>query len=67
MKIKITQKCFIGDGRNHLAGDILEVNDRIGEKLVARGIAEEMKKPGRKKMSLIDRAFDADEIETPEE
>lgn len=67
MKIKILEKCFLGDGRNHRAGDTLEVDDRIGEKLVARGFAVEMKKPGRKKMSLMDRVFDADEIETPEE
>lgn len=67
MKIKIIEKCYTGTVGNMFAGEEHDVDDRIAEKLIARGYAEEAKKPGRPKKKLEDRSFDAVEIETPED
>jgi len=40
MKVKILQKCFVGAGGNLMAGETHDLNDRIAEKLIARGYAE---------------------------
>lgn len=67
MKIEILEKCFIGTGGNALPGQKMEVDDKIAEKLIKRGIAKAAKSAGRpKKMSLTDRAVDADDLEIPE-
>lgn len=67
MKIKILQKCFAGEGGNMYPGEEHEISDRIAEKLISRGYAEEKKKGGRPKKTLEDRSYDAAEIETPED
>jgi hypothetical protein len=69
MKVKITNKCFTGDRGNMFPGEEHEISDRIAEKLIARGYAEEAKekKVGRPKKKLEDRSYDADEIVTPED
>ena len=61
MKIEILQKCFIGTGGNLFAGDVVEVDDAMAGKLIARGIAKEKKKRTAPKKS--NRAMT--EIETP--
>jgi hypothetical protein len=48
------------------AGSEYDVHDRIAEKLIARGLAEEVK-PARAKKKLTDRSVSSDEIETPED
>lgn len=48
MKIKILKKCFV-DGNNAFAGDEIEVNDRIADKLIKRGYAEKAKAAKKKK------------------
>jgi hypothetical protein len=68
MKIKILEKCYTGTVGNMYAGDEHDIDDRIAEKLIARGYAEAAtKKAGRPKKKLFDRAADAGEIETPED
>jgi hypothetical protein len=67
MKIKILEKCYTGTVGNMYAGDEHDIDDRIAEKLIARGYAEPAKKAGRPKKKLFDRAADAGEIETPED
>ena len=68
MKIKILEKCYTGTIGNMHAGEEYDVDDRIAEKLIARGYAEEAKKKaGRPKKQLENRAADAAEIETPED
>jgi hypothetical protein len=69
MKVKILEKCYTGERGNMFAGEEHEVNDRIGEKLIARGLAESVtaKKAGRSKKKLEDRSFDVADIETPED
>lgn len=62
MKIEILQKCFIGTGGNLFAGDVVEVNDAMAEKLITRGMAKEKKKRAASKKS--NRAIT--DIETPE-
>jgi hypothetical protein len=49
------------------AGDEYDMDERIAEKLIARGFAEPVKKAGRPKKKLFDRAADVGEIETPED
>ena len=67
MKIKILEKCYTGTVGNMFAGEEHDMDDRIAEKLIARGFAEPAKKAGRPKKKLFDRAADAGEIETPED
>lgn len=67
MKIKILEKCYTGTVGNMFAGEEHDMDDRIAEKLIARGYAEPAKKAGRPKKKLFDRAADAGEIETPED
>lgn len=67
MKIKILEKCYTGTVGNMFAGEEHDMDDRIAEKLIARGFAEPVKKAGRPKKKLFDRAADAGEIETPED
>ena len=67
MKIKILEKCYTGTVGNMFAGEEHDMDDRIAEKLIARGFAEPAKKTGRPKKKLFDRAADAGEIETPED
>jgi len=68
MKVQIINKCFTGDRGNMFPGEEHDVSDRIAEKLIARGYAEEVKKKsGRPKKKLEDRSYDADEIVTPED
>ena len=69
MKVRILEKCYTGERGNMFAGEEHEVNDRIGEKLIARGLAElaTEKKSGRSKKKLEDRSFDVSDIETPED
>ena len=62
MKIEILQKCFIGTGGNLFAGDVVEVDDAMAGKLIARGIAKEKKKRAAPKKS--NRAIT--DIKTPE-
>jgi hypothetical protein len=66
MKIKIVKKCFV-DGNNAFAGDEIEVNDRIADKLIKRGYAEKAKAAKKKKgFNLSNRKVDETEIEVPE-
>ena len=67
MKIKILEKCYTGTVGNMFAGEEHDMEDRIAEKLIARGYAEPAKKAGRPKKKLFDRAAEAGEIETPED
>lgn len=66
MKIKILQKCFIGSGNNLMAGEEHEIEDRIAEKLIARGFAEAAtKKKTAPKKKKTTRAVET--LETPED
>ena len=63
MKIELLQKVFIGDGINHNAGEVIEVDDRKAAKLIDRGFA---KKPTVKKApKKTNRAVET--LETPED
>ena len=63
MKIEILQKCFIGSGGNLMAGDVVDVEDRVANKLIDRGFA---KKPTVKKApKKTNRAVET--LETPED
>lgn len=68
MKVKFLQKTFIGTGGNIFTGEERDVDPEVAQKLIARGVAEEVKSGGgrKKKMSLADRAVDADDLEVPE-
>lgn len=67
MKIEILKKCFAGTGGNLRPGDKIEIDDRIAAGLISNGLAKEAKSAGRpKKMKLDNRAFDANDLETPE-
>lgn len=63
MKIELLQKVFIGDGVNHNAGEVIDIDDRKANKLIDRGFAKKFtaKKATPKK---TDRAIT--ELETPE-
>ena len=66
MKVKVLQKCFIGDGGNHFPGDEIELNDAIANKLIARGFVEAKKKPAKKVTpKKVNRAVV--DLETPED
>lgn len=42
MKVLIKQKCFTGGGGNMFAGEEHDLAPRIAEKLIERGLAEEI-------------------------
>lgn len=65
MKIKFLEKTFIGTGGNIFAGEERDIEDALAQKLIARGVAEEVKR-ARKKMKLSDRAVASDDLEIPE-
>jgi hypothetical protein len=67
MKVKITEKCYTGTQGNMFAGEEHDLDDKIAEKLIARGFAEPVKASKKSKKKLFDRAVDAAEIETPED
>lgn len=64
MKVKILNKCYTGTQGNMHKGEEYDLEDRIANKLIARGYAEEVKDK-KKKKSFIDRAVKA--LETPED
>lgn len=68
MKVKFLQKTFIGTGGNIFTGEERDVDPEVAQKLIARGVAEEVKRSGgrKKKVSLADRAVAADDLEAPE-
>lgn len=65
MKVRILTKCYTGIVGNMFAGEEHEMDDRIAEKLIARGYAEpaETKKKAKK---LSNRKVKAEDISTPE-
>jgi hypothetical protein len=66
MKVKILQKCFVGSGGNLMAGEEHDLEDRIAEKLIARGFAEAAtKKKSAPKKKKTTRAIET--LETPED
>jgi hypothetical protein len=65
MKIKFLEKTFIGTGGNIFTGEERDIEDVLAQKLIDRGVAEEVKR-GRKKMKLSDRAVASDDLEIPE-
>lgn len=65
MKIKFLEKTFIGTGGNIFTGEERDIEDALAQKLIARGVAEEVKR-ARKKMKLSDRAVASDDLEIPE-
>jgi hypothetical protein len=69
MKVKITEKCYTGTQGNMFAGEEHDLDDKIAEKLIARGYAEAAVAPKRakKKFSLSNRAVDEAEVATPED
>jgi hypothetical protein len=64
MKVKILDKCYTGINGNMFKGEEHDLDERIAEKLIARGMAEELKEK-KKKKSIINRAVKA--LETPED
>lgn len=54
MKIKILEKCYIGTNGNMFAGEEHDIDDRIANKLIARGFAEEAKAKKTKKVLLTE-------------
>jgi len=64
MKVKILNKCYTGTQGNMHKGEEYDLEDRIANKLIARGYAEEAKEK-KKKKSFINRAVKA--LETPED
>jgi len=68
MKVKITEKCYTGTKGNMFAGEEHELDDRIAEKLIVRGLAEAVKEPkkSKKKFNLSNRAVDEADVATPE-
>jgi hypothetical protein len=65
MKVKIIEKCYTGTQGNMHIGEEHDLDDRIANKLIARGYAEEAKEKKKKKKSFINRAVKA--LETPED
>lgn len=66
MKVKILQKCFVGSGGNMMAGEEHDLEERIAEKLIARGFAEAAtKKKAAPKKKKTTRAVET--LETPED
>jgi len=64
MKVKILEKCYTGTQGNMFKGEEHKLEPKIAEKLIARGLAEELKEK-KKKKSIINRAVKA--LETPED
>lgn len=64
MKVKVFEKCFTGTIGNMFPGKEYEVEDLIGNKLIDRGIAQEVK---AKKKKVSNRAVKSEEITTPED
>ena len=64
MKVKILEKCYTGTQGNMFKGEEHDLDPNIAEKLIARGLAEELKEK-KKKKSFIDRAIKG--LETPED
>lgn len=64
MKVKILEKCYTGTQGNMHKGEEHDLDPNIAEKLIARGLAEELKEK-KKKKSFIDRAIKG--LETPED
>ena len=64
MKVKILDKCYTGINGNMFKGEEHDLDERIAEKLIARGMAEEAKDK-KKKKSFINRAVKA--LETPKD
>ena len=64
MKIKILEKCYTGTQGNMHKDEEHDLDPKIAQKLIARGLAEEAKEK-KKKKSLINRAVKA--LETPED
>lgn len=65
MKIKFLEKTFIGTGGNIFSGEERDIEDALAQKLIDRGVAEEVKR-ARKKMKFSDRAVASDDLEIPE-
>lgn len=65
MKIKFLEKTFIGTGGNIFTGEERDIEDALAQKLIDRGVAEEVKR-ARKKMKFSDRAVASDDLENPE-
>ena len=51
MKVKILEKCYTGIKGNMYKGEEHDLEDRIANKLIARGYAEEAKEKKKKKSS----------------
>lgn len=64
MKVKILEKCFVGTGGNLMKGEEHDLEERIANKLIARGFAEAAKKKAAPKNKTT-RAVKA--LETPED
>lgn len=69
MKVKIIEKCYTGTQGNMFAGEEHDLDDKIAEKLIARGYAEAAAAPKRakKKFNLSNRAVDEADVATPED
>jgi hypothetical protein len=69
MKVKITEKCYTGTQGNMFAGEEHDLDDKIAEKLIARGYAEAVAAPkkAKKKFNLSNRAVDEADVATPED
>ena len=65
MKIKVSEKCYTGTIGNMFPNREYEVDDRIAEKLIARGIASPVKKAQKKKVT--NQEVKSKEISTPED
>ena len=63
MKIKILTKSFIGTGANLFPGEEHDIDESIAEKLISRGLAEEVKK-AKPKPKKTNRAVK--KLQTPE-
>ncbi len=64
MKIRILDKCYTGISGNMFKGEEHDFEERMANKLIARGYAEEVKEKKAKK-SFLNRAIK--EVETPED
>jgi hypothetical protein len=62
MEVKILEKCYVGTGGNLHKGTVVELDDRVAEKLIARGYAE--KNTQKKTKKLSNKAIK--ELKTPE-
>lgn len=73
MKVVIKQKCFTGHSGNMFAGEEHDLEPRIAEKLIARGLAEEVsaspkpKKAPKKTNRSVGLSTSDVEIVTPED